>query len=81
MLGLKSPEKLVAFYHRNTSEVRQKEILYDLSLPLDSTSKQLKAVIGTVSLGVGVDIRVKNVVCFGLGNNPESLVQEAGRCL
>ena len=54
--------------------------MLDLALPLDSPHKTLKAVVATISLGVGVDVRVKNVVCFGLGNNPESLVQEAGRC-
>ena len=37
--------------------------------------------MSTVSLGVGVDIRVKNVVCFGLGSTPEDTVQEAGRCM
>ena len=55
--------------------------MWDLSQPMDSPSKKLKAVVATISLGVGVDIRVKNVVCLGLGSNPESLVQEAGRCL
>ena len=37
--------------------------------------------VATVSLGVGVDIRVKNDVCLGLGSSPENVVQEAGRCL
>ena len=41
----------------------------------------MKAVVATVSLGVGVDIRVKNVVCFGLGTTIEDTVQEAGRCM
>ena len=34
-----------------------------------------------MSLGVGVDIRVKNVICFGLGTTLEDTVQEAGRCM
>ena len=72
---------MVALYHRNTSDKKKREILDDLSLPLDSPEKKLKAVVATISLGVGVDIRVKNVVCMGLGSNPENMVQEAGRCL
>ena len=81
MLGTTYEDKSVAFYHRHSSEKRKKEILHDLSLPLDSPSKKLKAVVATISLGVGVDIRVKNVVCMGLGSSPESMVQEAGRCV
>ena len=37
--------------------------------------------MATVSLGVGVDVRVKNVVSFSLGATPEDTVQEAGRCV
>ena len=54
--------------------------MHDLSLPVDSPSKNIKAVVATISLGVGVDVRVKNVVCLGLGSTPENVVQEAGRC-
>ena len=81
MLGSTPAKKTVAFYHRNSSEKRQKEILHDLSLPLDNPNKKLRAIVATISLGVGVDIRVKNVVCMGLAANPENLIQEAGRCL
>ena len=82
MIGIASGgDKTVAFFHRNSSDKRRKEILQDLSLPLNSPSKKLKAVVATISLGVGVDIRVKNVVCMGLASNPESMVQEAGRCV
>ena len=81
MLGqYTSSQRSVAFYHSNTTENRKKDILRDLSLPLSSPDKKLNAVVATISLGVGVDIRVKNVVCFGLGSTPENLVQEAGRC-
>ena len=65
MLSMHSTEKIVAFYHSNTSDKRKQEILLDLSLPINCPSKLLKAVVATVSLGVGVDIRVKNVVCLG----------------
>ena len=41
----------VAFYHRNTSEPRKKEILQDLKLPLNSPLKKLTCVVSTVSLG------------------------------
>ena len=41
----------VAFYHRNTSEPRKKEILEDLQLPLGSEDKLIKCVVATVSLG------------------------------
>ena len=41
----------------------------------------LKAVVATVSLGVGVDVRVNNVVSFSLGSTPEDTIQEAGRCM
>ena len=80
MLGQFTGQRSVAFYHSNTSENRKNDILRDLSLPLNSPDKRLNAVVATASLGVGVDIRVKNVVCFGLGSTPENLVQEAGRC-
>ena len=66
---------------RNTSDKRKLEIMKDLQLPLNHPAKFLKAVVATVSLGVGVDIRVKNVVSFGLGSSPEDTVQEAGRCM
>ena len=56
------------------------EILNDLSLPVDSPNKNILAVVATISLGVGVDVRVKNVVCLGLGSTPENIIQEAGRC-
>ena len=52
-----------------------------MQLPLAHPLKGLKVVVATVSLGVGVDLRVKNVVSFGLGSTPEDTVQEAGRCL
>ena len=81
MLCQDTNDKTVAFYHRSTSESRKQAILHDLSLPINCPSKRLKAVVATISLGVGVDIRVKNVVCLGLGSSPENLVQEAGRCL
>ena len=71
----------VAFYHSNSSEKRRSQILEDLSLPLNHRDKILKATVATISLGVGVDVRVKNIVCFGLGSSPEDLVQEAGRCM
>ena len=68
-------------YFRNTSEKRKSEILTDLQLPLHHPEKILKAVVATVSLGVGVDVRVKNVVSLSLGSTPEDTVQEAGRCM
>ena len=34
-----------------------------------------------MSLGVGIDICVQNVVSLGLGATPEDTVQEAGRCM
>ena len=80
MLGEFTNKKSVAFYHSNSSDGRKSEILYDLALPTNSPEKILKAVVSTISLGVGVDIRVNNVVCFGLGSTPENLIQEAGRC-
>ena len=73
--------KRVAFFHRNTSEHRKKTILADLQLPLGSDEKQLICVVATVSLGVGVDIRVDNAVMFGLANTAENLLQEAGRAM
>ena len=66
---------------RNTSASRKCEIIADLQLPLSHPNKLLKAVVATISLGVGVDLRVKNVVSFGLGATPEDTVQEAGRCM
>ena len=48
---------------------------------MSDPNKILKAVVATVSLGVGVDIRVKNVVSFSLGSSPEDTIQEAGRCM
>ena len=66
---------------RNTSEKRKSEILTDLQLPLNHPEKILKAVVATVSLGVGVDVRVQNVVSLSLWSTPEDTVQEAGRCM
>ena len=80
-LGCSLDSKVVALYHRSVSEKRRQEILSDLSLPIQSPEKKLKAVVATISLGVGVDVRVKNVVCLGLGSTPENIIQEAGRCL
>ena len=80
-LGCSSDHKSVAFYHRSSSDRRREEILRDLALPLDHPDKSYRAVVATISLGVGVDIRVTNVVCLGLGCTPESLVQEAGRAM
>ena len=65
----------IQFYSRNTTEKRKSEILHDLQLPLGNPLKGLKAVIATVSLGVGVDVRVTNVVSFGLGCTPEDTIQ------
>ena len=80
-IGCSLDSKVVALYHRSVSEKRRQEILSDLSLPIQSPEKKLKAVVATISLGVGVDVRVKNVVCLGLGSTPENMIQEAGRCL
>ena len=44
----------MAFYHRNSSEARKKEILEDLQLPLGSTEKKLLCVVATVSLGISI---------------------------
>ena len=41
----------VAFYHRNTSEKRKRDILADLQLPFNSKDKKLTCVVATVSLG------------------------------
>ena len=41
----------VAFYHRNSSDLRKEMILKDLKLPLNSAEKQLVAVVAPVSLG------------------------------
>ena len=46
-----NPKRRVAFFHRNTSDERKREILEDLQLPLGSTEKQLICVVATVSLG------------------------------
>ena len=78
-LGSSPNCKSVALYHRSVSEKRKQEILSDLSLSMQSPQKKLKAVVATISLGVGVDIRVKNVVCLGHGSTPENMIQEAGR--
>ena len=71
----------VAFFHRNTSDKRKQVILADLQLPLGSMEKQLTCVVATVSLGVGVDIRVDNAVMFGLASTAENLLQEGGRAM
>ena len=71
----------VAFYHRNTSDDRKQAILADLQLPLGSEKKKLLCVVATVSLGVGVDIRVDHVVAFGLADTAENLLQEGGRAM
>ena len=76
-----NPKRRVAFFHRNTSDERKREILEDLQLPLGSTEKQLICVVATVSLGVGVDIRVDNAVMFGLADTAENLLQEGGRAM
>ena len=49
-------ERCVAFYHRNTSDLRKEEILNDLQLPLSSPNKKLLAVVVTVSLGKKVKV-------------------------
>ena len=74
-------ERQIAFYNRNTSEERKLEILQDLKLPIRSQSKQYRCVVATVSLGVGVDVRVHNTVVLGLSENVENLLQEAGRSM
>ena len=73
--------KDVAFYHRNSSDKRKQEIIRDLQLPLNAGDKQLICVVATVSLGVGVDIRVDNAVMFGLAETAENLIQEGGRAM
>ena len=60
---------------------RKLEIITDLELPLNHPCKVLKAVVDTVSLSVGVDVRVNNVVSFSLGSTPEDTIQETGRCM
>ena len=50
-----------------------------MQLPLGSVHKKLLCVVATVSLGVGVDIRVDNAVVFGLADTAENLIQEGGR--
>ena len=37
--------------------------------------------MATVSLGVGVDLRVDNAVMFGLAETAENFLQEAGRAM
>ena len=37
--------------------------------------------MATVSLGVGVDLRVDNAVMFGLAETAENLLQEGGRAM
>ena len=71
----------MAFYHRNSSDKRKQEIIRDLQLPLNAGDKQLICVVATVSLGVGVDIRVDNAVMFGLAETAENLIQEGGRAM
>ena len=71
----------MAFYHRNSNDKRKQEIIRDLQLPLNSRDKQLICVVATVSLGVGVDIRVDNAVMFGLAETAENLIQEGGRAM
>ena len=73
--------RAVALYHRNTSDDRKQTILADLQLPLGSEQKKLLCVVATVSLGVGVDIRVDNAVMFGLADTAENLLQEGGRAM
>ena len=52
-----------------------------MQLPLGSEEKQLVCVVATVSLGVGVDIRVDNAIMFGLADTAENLLQEGGRAM
>ena len=59
----------------------KQKIIEDLQLPLDSDDKQLICVVATVSLGVGVDLRVDNAVMFGLSETAENLLQEGGRAM
>ena len=77
----RDPLRRVAFFHRNTSDERKQVILADLQLPIGSKEKQLICVVATVSLGVGVDIRVDNAVMFGLADTAENLLQEGGRAM
>ena len=42
----------VGFFHRNTSDVRKRQILADLKLPINSSEKKLICVVATVSLGM-----------------------------
>ena len=69
------------FCFRNTSDERKSFIIADLERPLNHPLKTLKAVVATISLGVGVDVRVHSVVSFSLGATPEDTVQEAGRSM
>ena len=52
-----------------------------MQLPLGSADKHLICVVATVSLGVGVDIRVDNAIMFGLADTAENLLQEGGRAM
>ena len=44
-------DRVVGFYHRNSSESRKSQILDDLKKPLFSKDKKLLCVVATVSLG------------------------------
>ena len=71
-------EHFILCVFRNTSEARKGEIISDLQLPLSHPDKLLKAVVATISLGVGVDLRVKNVFSFGLGSTALSENRDFG---
>ena len=47
----RSRKRRIAFFHRNTSDSRKKQILEDLQLPLGSEEKELICVVATISLG------------------------------
>ena len=51
----------------------------DLEKPVNSDRKNINAVISTVSLGLGVDMRVDKVVAIGMAESIEAVVQEGGR--
>ena len=46
-----SEQRKIVFYHSNSSELRQKEILTDLQKPLGDPDKHIKCVVSTISLG------------------------------
>ena len=46
-----SSKRRIAYFHRNTSDGRKKQILEDLQLPLGSEDKELICVVATISLG------------------------------